>query len=79
MLIILAPPYVGFSMPLSLVGDSLAFKFGDYMCIGAKASMHICKLRTMNTTYYAKSVVQSEVEVKKGSSNDNQDIIIKTG
>ncbi len=43
-------------MPLPLVGDSLAFQFGDCMCIGAKASMHICKPRTMNTTQYAKNL-----------------------
>ena len=40
-------------MPLPLMGDSLAIQFGDCICIEAKASIHISKPRTMNTTQYA--------------------------
>ena len=39
-------------MLLPLMGDSLGIQFGDAMCIEARASMHITKPRTMNTTQY---------------------------
>ena len=58
-------------MPLSLVGDSLAFKFGDYMCIEARAAMHICIPRRMTTTKYAEclEILWQEVPGSKAKAS----------